>query len=229
MVISMSLNIRGCKMKKFCYIGLICSFVFLFVGCTSTRLQDSVLNGLIYDSYNEPVSNASIYINDVKMTTSDVYGHFMISNLTSSYSYELKVCKQGYEDVVIRFEYENISQLAYVKLNSYKYLLEQAEYKVSEKNYDAALQLLDRVDVIDSNNPSSQYLRSIVCYRMGEFGKAISILNRMEVNNKQPFVYLLLADCYEYGLRDFVNAKLNLEKYLNFVYSKEVEERCNRL
>lgn len=220
-------------MKEFCkrigLIFIIAFSIFSFFSCTSARLQDSVLNGVIFDSYNEPVSNASIYMNDIKMTTSDVYGHFMITNMAPGYEYELKVIKKDYEDVVIRFSYENISQLAYVKLNSYKYYLEQAEYKVSEKNYEEALNLLDKVDLIVHNNVSCLYLRSIVYYKTGLYDQCIKILKNLEINNKQPYFYLLLADCYEYGLKDFENAKVYLEKYLNIIYSKEIEDRFNNL
>ena len=62
------------------------------------------------------------------------------------------------------------------------------------------------------------------------FSKAIKILNELTVyGDNNPYIYLFLADIYEYNLKDIENAKNYLNKYLEISFEPDIEKRYKKL
>ena len=83
---------------KFRCLIFILIIIFQFLSCASSpKLNKTILNGIIYNADNEPVSGAKIYINQEQQCISDIYGHFYISGLKLNHSYNLSIIKEEYE------------------------------------------------------------------------------------------------------------------------------------
>lgn len=215
---------------KFRRIIFILIIIFQFLSCASSPKQNkTILNGIIYNADNEPVSGAKIYIDQEQQCISDIYGHFYISGLKLNHSYNLSIIKEEYEKADITFDYLNESQVIYVKITSFQQLLNYAEKEIKRKNYSKAEEYLSRANTIYENNYSFLYLKAINHYSKSEFEPAITILENLLENKKEPYVYLLLADCYQYGLNDLETAKKYLKLFLDTEFSQKIKQRYDSL
>jgi len=82
-----------------------------------------VLNGMIYDSNNEPVADVLVQVTDIIKTNRDIYGHFHIENLRADTEYTITCSKEGYETASVKFVYNSISEVAYIRMYSSEQLL----------------------------------------------------------------------------------------------------------
>lgn len=201
-------------------------FVLLLCGCKSNQLKQPSLQGMIYNDSNEPVSDVRIYLKDSQIAISDIYGHFSLSTLDYGNSYELVFKKENYESITMSFSYLNPTQVIYVKIYSAKELLATAEKYVNQKKYDEALDILDRATVAEGPFLSINYLKSVIFYLKKDYESALKIANKiLDSGYKDFYVYLLIADIYEYGLDNLQKSKEYLKEALSISYSPEVQER----
>ena len=128
------------------YILIIFLLVFL-AGCKSNRITLPSLQGMIYDGNNEAVSDVEIFIEDKHNATSDIYGHFTLTGLDTSKTYNLRASKKGFEDVNLTFPYSVPSQVIYLRMYSHTELLVCAENMVKDKKYVEAENYLKRAEL----------------------------------------------------------------------------------
>ncbi len=53
-------------------------FCNMLFACSTVDMPENSVNGIIYDSDNEPVSGAEIFVGKRKKAVSDIYGHFQL-------------------------------------------------------------------------------------------------------------------------------------------------------
>lgn len=202
----------------------------LFISCASVKTEKTAFNGMIYDGNNEPVAGVQISIDGKQKTVSDMYGRFYIENLSVSNEYTLTASKKDYETINIAFEFQNITEVAYLTMYSAPQLLTEAEKNLQENNIENAQDFLTRAEECSGKTLSSQYLQAVIYYKQTNFTDAIKILNEISVyGDSNPYIYLFLADIYEYELKDTENAKKFLSKYLEVSSDSDVEKRYKKL
>ena len=204
--------------------------VIMLTGCASVKIEHQLLQGMIYDYENEPVSGVDIYIKGKRVAVSDIAGHFSINQIMSYSEYNLVAKKTNYEDSELTFSITNMSQVIYLRMYSSQQLLSIAEEKTEQKKYKEAEEYLQRAKIVGGDSLSSDYLFSIIKYLKNEYDLALeSLLKILEKGNDEEYIYLLLADTYEQGFNDLENTKLYLRKYLECSYNPKVEERLKKL
>lgn len=204
---------------------------FLFFSCSTTKVEKTSFNGMIYDGDNEPVSGVKIQVDEKHQTVSDMYGRFYLDNLSLSTNYTLTASKKDYETVILPFEFQNITQIVYITMYSSDQLLKEAEKVLSEDNIDKAKEFVKRSeDCSGGKTISSQYLSAVILYREGRVDEALDLLKSLiNYGNKYPYIYLFLADISEYDLNDIETAKTYLQKFLDNSYDFEIEKRYKKL
>jgi hypothetical protein len=205
----------------------LCAF---FTGCATTKKIQPVLNGMIYDFDNEPVTDVLVHVTDKIRTNSDIYGHFHIENLRADTEYTITCSKEGYETASVKFVYNSISEVAYIRMYSSEQLLGLAENEIQQKKYDAAVSYLDRSEKAGGSKVCTGYLRAVIAYAKKAYDEALSGLQRlMDAGYTEPYIYLFTADVYEYGLSDKENAKKYLQRYLDSSYDPDAAARLEGL
>lgn len=199
------------------------------ISCKTMNLEKSSFSGMIYDGNNEPVSGASVEVNGKKNTVSDMYGRFYLENLKLNEEYELTISKKDFETVNIDFDFQNITQVAYINMLSSSQLLEKAESAITDGNYDIAETFIHRAEVCSKETLSSRYLQAVVLFRKGNIDNALNILIQLSITYNEPYIYLFLADIYEYSLKDNDSAQKYLKMYLDKTYDPELEIRYTSL
>lgn len=204
--------------------------IFTLTCCKTTEINTTVLNGMIYDVDNKPVPNAEISITDTELTTTDVYGHFTLSNLNPDSDYTIIIQKEGYETQSLFFTFSTISSVMYIRLYSINQLLSLAEDSIKTKDYNEALQYLNRASTINSNKASVSYLQAVIQYKQKNYQKAEQILlSLINEGYNEQYIFLFLADIYEYELNDPMKTEDALKKALQINYNPNIEARLNNL
>jgi hypothetical protein len=222
---------NGMKIKKSLPVFMLSAVLSVFfAGCATTKQIQPVLNGMIYDSDNEPVVDVLVQVTDKIRTNSDIYGHFHIENLRADTDYTITCTKQGYETASVNFVYNSISEVAYIRMYSSEQLLGLAENEIQQKKYDAAVPYLVRADTAGGSKVCTGYLRAVIAYSKKSYDDALAELQKlMDAGYTQPYIYLFTADVYEYGLSDKVNAKKYLQLYLDTTYDPDSAARLEGL
>lgn len=211
-------------------IVILFAVVSLFISCKSTKVEKTTFNGMIYDGDNEPVSGVQIFIDEKHQTVSDMYGRFYFDNLVTSQEYTLLATKKDFETAQINFEFQNITQVAYLTMYSGEQLLKQAEKSLSENNTTNARELISRAEACSGKTLSSQYLQAVILYKESKPTDALNLLKDISTQGySNPYIYLFMADIYQYGIKNNEDAKINLQKYLSTTYDLDTEKRYKEL
>lgn len=211
-------------MKKSLYILLI-SLLFI-TGCKSTNQVLPVVQGMIYDGDNEPVSDVEVYINNRKNAISDIYGHFTLAALNEGKKYELKAIKKGYEEKLFSFSYTNPSQVIYLRMYSSAELINLAETLVDQKKYNDAETYLIRAEQAGGSYLSVNYLRAVIYVLKSDYDTALKYANDIiAAGYVDSYIYILLADIYKNGYSDIENEQIYLKKALNLSYDPAIQKR----
>lgn len=214
-------------MKKITICSL--AFLMLLAGCASTNTEKTFVQGMIYNSDNEAVSDAEIYLDDEEITVSDIYGHFTLDQLTLNKDYVLTAKKKGYEDSNLTFRFLNASQVIYLKMYSAGELLAEAEKKASEREYGEALHFIERAECTNASKMSTDYLKAIIYFQRQEYDRALDIAEGLlDEGFTDPYVYLLLADIYEKGFGNVEKTEEYLEQFLKLSYDPAIKMRLSK-
>jgi hypothetical protein len=212
------------------YVPVMAIAIFLFAGCASLKQTQPVLNGMIYDFENEPVTQVQLSVKNGPKTTSDIYGHFRIPDLLDKTTYEITFTKKGYETRIVQLEYFDVSQILYVQLYSAEQLLSLAEKSVSSRDYAAASGFLDRAEAAGGSPVAVGYMRAVVSYSKADWASSVAILNDLlDKGYTESYLYLFLADLYQYKLVDTEKAKKNLGLFLGKTYDPQAAARLAEL
>ena len=198
----------------------------LFVSCKSNKVEIPSVQGMIYNGDNEAVSDVVVYIDDKKNAFSDIYGHFILSDIEIGNTYTIKASKNGYEEIYMSFTYSNPSQVIYFRMFSANELLYSAEEKVEQKEYKKAEEYLKRAETAGGSFLSINYLRAVIKMLIGDYDKALETANKIiEEGYTEPYLYILIADIYKNGFNDINNEQLYLQKFLKLTYDPKIQER----
>jgi hypothetical protein len=181
---------------------------------------------MIYDLENKPVSNAEIYLDEKYITRSDINGHFSLSNINMTRRYELRISRNEYETLKLTLIAPDPALVLYVQMASAEQLIAHAEAALRSRDWAALETLLIRAESAEGDALSIGYLRALKFMYTGDHITALeTLLTLSETFHDCAFLYLCIADIYEYRLNDKTRAVRFLEQFLTFRYDPDVETR----
>jgi tetratricopeptide (TPR) repeat protein len=212
-----------------------CLFTMALVlgACATGPLKYSrvqALYGMIYDRNNRPVGNVSIYINEKYAASSDIHGRFSVPQLKPKLTYAVSAKKEAYEEARLDISYSDPAQVLYIQMLSADDLLAEAEEALGEKDWLKAESSLSRALNTGANPLALGYLRGILAFGRGRYREALDILlNLAEEEKDAPFLYLFIADLYQYRFDDADRAGEFLRKFLELREDGTVRSRLEML
>lgn len=203
------------------------ALTIFFSGCASFSVKPlPPLNGMIYDADNKPVSEVRVEVNGDHVATSDVQGHFTLSNLKDAKQNGLTASKNGYETTSLNFIYTNATQVLYIRMISGEHLVDEAERAIAGKKWADARSLLERADSAGGDQVSTGYLRAGILSQTKKHAEAASLLENLRAGGaNEPYIDLFLADLYEYRLADPEKTREALVRFLASKADDDVERR----
>ena len=210
------------------------SFTLLLFSCATKKdtikeFETAPLFGMVYDYDNKPCSDAKVLIDGKEGPFTDINGRFVVQSLSRG-KHSIIIKKEQYEDALVSFNFLNKSQVLYVRMISFDQLLKETEKAIAIGKWKEVESLFERAEKIKKDDPVAEYLKAIYFKEKGEIEKAEDIL--LEIigkGHKLPYVYLSLADIYQYYLDDPTKAAENLEQYLKLEANHEVQKRLDLL
>jgi hypothetical protein len=205
------------------------------LSCATASNQDPLhfesapLFGMIYDLDNKPCPGISLTMDGTQKATSDIDGRFVLLALKPG-PHAVTASGADYETVQLSFNFVNQTQVLYVKLVSFDQLLAQAQDALGQKKWRDAESLLKRAAAIHDTNTVLVYLRAILDYQQGDAASAASRLEALTSGGTSiPYVYLFLADLYQYSLDKPLSAQKVLTDYLKQNDDSDVRKRLDAL
>ena len=193
------------------------------------HFESAPLFGMIYDLDNKACAGISLTLDGTQKATSDIDGRFVLLALKPG-THSVTASGTDYETVQLSFNFVNQTQVLYQKLISFDQLLSQAQDALGQKKWRDAEALLKRAASIHDTNTVLVYLRSILDYQQGDAASAASRLESLTSGGTTiPYVYLFLADLYEYSLGKPELAAKALAKYLEQNDDPDVRRRLDAL
>ncbi len=231
------LSLSKRKMKAFhraVHVALVFLLCTIF-SCTTLKqesvydFQTAPLFGMIYDYDNKPCPDVKTIVDGEEGPTSDINGRFVIQAVSKG-KHRVSCTKDGYEKVSMTFQFSSRNQVLYVRMISFNQLLDSAEKAIEDQRWEEGKNLIQRAEQIKQNDPLALYLKAILLKERGEAQKAVEVLLSV-VNSgfRGPYVYVALADIYQYQLSDFHNAAQYLEEYLKMEFNWEAQKRLEEL
>jgi len=201
-------------------------FVMLLAGtffsCLSNSKLDSdfvtaALMGKITDMDNQPCSNVTVTIDNSMYSISDINGSFYFNAVTRGV-HTFKFSKPGYKEEFRDYDFLNISQVIYQKMISLEQILSAIETALDEKKFSLVQDYLIEGEKIDDKNPILNYLYGVFYFKAARYDLAIAKLEELlKAGYDEAFLYLTLADLYEYHKGDLVSAHNYILKYMESV------------
>jgi tetratricopeptide (TPR) repeat protein len=191
--------------------------------------QTAPLFGMIYDYDNKPCPDVKTTVDGEEGPTSDINGRFVIRSMSRG-EHRITCMKDGYEKVSMAFQFTSRNQVLYVRMISFNQLLDSAEKAIDCQHWKEGKSLIQRAERIKQNDPLALYLTAILLKERGEAQQAVEVLlNVLNFGFQGPYVYIALADIYQYQLNDFHNAARYLEKYVKVESNWEAQKRLDEL
>jgi tetratricopeptide (TPR) repeat protein len=210
-------------------------FPVVFISCTTLKKENpaqfetSSLFGMIYDYDNRPCTEVQISIDGREGPTSDINGRFIIQSLARG-EHQMRFTKDGFETESLRFNFLNRNQVLYVRMISFGQLLEEAETALALQQWEEANDFIRRAENIKAGDPLARYLYAILLKERGRAREAADVLRGiLGAGFTGPYVYLALADIYQYQLHDLEEAAGYLRDYLNIESNREAQKRLEEL
>lgn len=214
---------------------LIASAAFLVSGCATASNQDPLkfekapLFGMIYDLDNKACSGIALELDGKQKTTSDIDGRFVLLALARG-AHTLVATGPEFEKVELSFSFLNQSQVLYVKMVSFDQLLAQAQDALDRRKWQEGQSLLERAAAIHSADTVLVFLRAILQYQQGDAAGAAARLETLaSAGSTIPYVYLFLADLYQYSLGKPELAARALARYLDQNDDPDARKRLDAL
>jgi tetratricopeptide (TPR) repeat protein len=205
----------------------------VLLSCATTpnkKNRTQELYGMIYDGNNKPVYNAAVYINGTYAASSDIHGHFSIPKVKPKLPCVISAEKPDYETIQTEFADTDPAYILYMRMFSVDQLITEAEDALKEKNWNRAESFLVRAEKAGGENPSIKYLRGVLAFYKNQYAEAVAVLRGItEAEKNAAFVYLFIADLYQYYLEEPIQAKAFLERFLSLQYDADVRNRVNLL
>ncbi len=159
--------------------------ILVLTGCATVDESPfpSNLPGMIYDDFNNPVDGADITLERTDapeeqsesepesevIFTSDIDGRFLLPNLNPG-RYRVTISREDYETQELLFKYNDPMQVLYIKLTSLRFLRQEIENNIDQREWDNAALLLEKADGINPRDPVVNYLRALWLFRQDKPG-----------------------------------------------------------
>lgn len=202
------------------------------------NFDNSNLPGMIYDADNRPCEKVKITVfkidnegneNELFSVPSDINGRFTLPGLSRD-SYRVTAEREGYESISTDLYYSSRLDVLYLKIYSQKQILNSATEALRSRKFGNVEKLLIRSEKVNGNDPYHLYLSAVFYYDKDELNTAEEQLNRIvDLGYEFPYVYLLLADIYQYKLNDRNRALEQLKIYINLIDDMDIESRIGEL
>lgn len=187
------------------------------------------LLGMVYDSVHRPVSGAEVILSPEIAAIADVNGRFVFPPIPLT-EYHVRITRDGYEPATFLFDFRDDTQVLYVRLVSTEWLENEAVAAIGRREYRLAEDYLQRAILLSAEDASLMYLRAILLYRQGLHVAAEGAIQRMlDIGYDDPYVRLLLADIYQYGLDREGDAAALLETLIGGSQNEEIRERLDAI
>jgi tetratricopeptide (TPR) repeat protein len=196
---------------------------------TLSEFSTSPLYGMIYDFENRPCSDASVVVDGREGPRSDINGRFVTHPLSKG-EHLITISKEGYETVSLAFDFTRKSQVLYVRIISFGQLLKELEIAIENGEWVEADTLIERAEQIKNDDSVEQYLKALLFNSRGSSERAIGILQGIiDQGYHEPYVYLTLADIYQYQQKNREKAVFYIEEFLKLKRNREAEKRLELL
>jgi tetratricopeptide (TPR) repeat protein len=104
------------------------------------------------------------------------------------------------------------------------------ESAIENGEWEESRRLIERAEQIKRDDPVEQYLKAMYLDGKGSTEHAIEILSGIiDQGYHEPYVYLTLADIYQYQLKNQEKAIFCLEEFLKLKRNREAEKRLESL
>ena len=151
---------------------------------------------MLYDAAHRPCPGARVCLDGRQEVISDSFGRFVLRDVPRG-THEVVIQKPGYERRSESIDFENVSQVLYVRLESSQQLALRAESALVRKDYAEADSLLRRARTVDSEGVLPRYLLSVLSLRQRRYQESKEqLLDLLAAGVEAPAVYLLLSDLY---------------------------------
>ncbi len=219
---------------KSAFIPLALLFLVL-ASCKTTPNQSDLqfdkapLFGMIYDLDNKACSGVDLILDGTQSTTSDIKGRFFLSDVKQG-THTIRAAEADHETLEVTFKFENRTQVLYLKMVSFDQLLSQAQDALDRRNWAESESLLKRAAAIHSANVVLVYLQSILDYQRADYAHAAVRLESLLASGVTiSYVYLFLADLYQYHLGKPELAQKALVDYLKQTDNPDVRKRLDEM
>lgn len=215
--------------------AVLCFLSLLLFSCKTVsnenqlRFESAPLFGMIYDVDNKGCAGVSLLLDGAQKSTSDINGRFVLVGVKQG-PHSMKASAEDHETLEVRFNFENQTQVLYLKIVSFDQLLTQAQDALDKRKWSDADSLLRRAAAIHSTNVVLVYLQAILAYQQGDFpGAASRLQSLVSGGNAISYVYLFLADLYQYDLAMPELAQKALNEFLKQEDNPDVRKRLDEM
>jgi tetratricopeptide (TPR) repeat protein len=221
-------------MKPFNFLILIAGALMgILASCASgpvSKERTHTLYGMIYDRDNRPVNDVKIHVNGAYKAASDIHGRFVIPNIKPNREYHVSTEKEAHEKISMNIFHAGPSSVLYIHLFSADQLMAEAEQAIKKKDWLGAENFLTRAEDAGGGYVPIRYLRGILEFYKNRYAEALSILLELAEKEKSaPYLYLFIADIYQYYIKDQAEARKFLAQFLELRYDPEAEGRLKEL
>lgn len=187
------------------------------------------LHGMIYDHHNQVCSGVLVSVDKSAGLFSDINGRFTLPNLPKG-KHEIQLKKEGYEDACFTVDFQSRTQILYLRIFSFDQILELAEEALKQGKIAGAEEYLIRAEKIKAGDPLLLYLKAVIALKRNQPEEALQLLlSILDQAIIEPYVYLTIADIYEYKMKDRENALKYLKKYAHFEENEDILSRIKNL
>lgn len=207
--------------------------LLLLTGCNTTKEEISTsLLGVVYDYKSNPVKSASVNLknsdHEYRVST-DIDGKFMVPDMEFG-DYKVEVLSKGYKVTTTEMSHLDSQNVLIIRIFSYDDLLLRFNNQIRTKEYNFAGRTMVEIEKIDKKDIYYNYLKSIYLIETGEYKEAETLLLDLEERTMgEAYIYLLLADLYQYNLNNSKKAVFYLKRFLNREYTINETNRLKEL
>lgn len=208
----------------------------LLLSCKSTEVINVTLSnaliGVVFDNKSNPIQNVKVSFNtitgkEVAVITTDIDGKFYIPDLEFG-TYSVTVISKTIPSSIITAEHYDIENVLIIKVSTYNDLLVDLEEAILIENVKKVDDLLNNLNSFYKDDLYFKYLKSIFYINNRDYIKAEELLLTLTDSNN-PYIYLLLADLYQYKIVDKLKALEFLNRCLDQEYNNELRTRIKEL
>lgn len=204
-------------MRKYFILSAILFPALLLGSCKSLNnpldFDSAPLYGMIYDYQNKPVKSVELYEDDILIGESDINGRFYLPDMEKGI-HNIRFKKTGYETLDFQVDFENKTEVLYIKIRSAFDCLVDANILMSQSSFKDAQDMIERGLTIKEGDSGLLYLRSILYFQMQDYQKSYADLEALfKAGRRDEAMYRLLTDIFKASDEEQANISQLLNEY----------------